>query len=407
MDTGYGGLIPCKDVTEGTMQYYVQGYGTSDDPVASSGSRSKPYSVPIKRELSGVGLGPSLPGQEPPKQCTESVGDTDCPPDFPGCHAQKKGAGDECRKNGECESGQCGSGKCVEKKGEGEECDKDDECASGSCSDDKCTAPQKGSDETCESDDDCSSGKCKDGKCGGESGSKKQKASKIAHRVWIGGALSLDVVPLPAASDVCLLNMAGTAPLNSAGYQCVDPASGANFPGTSTTVNSQILSGMQAQGGDAISGGFVLGNVRLLATFDYALSMNALVGARAGYVLLTDPAASPGPAFPPIHLEARFTFLIGKDALASSVAPMLFAAAGASEFDANFAIQVRMNTGKILNENAWLTAGPIFGALGAGARFLAGKSVAVTAAVKGELAFGGSAGSLLGIAPEVGMQFGL
>jgi hypothetical protein len=413
MESGYGGLIPCKDVTEGTMQYYIQGYGSSDDPVASSGSRTKPYTVPIKTELTGPA--PTLPGQEAPRQCAESVAGGDCPPDFPGCHNAKKGAGDDCRRNGECESGQCASGRCVEKKSEGEECEKDGECASGSCSDGKCTAPKKAADETCDTDDDCSSGSCKDGKC--SEGSSKKSGGMKAKRFWIGLAASLDVMSLPQANDVCKLNPGGTAPFTpSSNYQCVDPNSGANFPGTNGTVNGQIATGSPDTVGDSVGGGILPGNVRLMVSLDYAATMNILLGVRGGYVLLTDPATNPGPGFPPIHLEARFTYLFGKDALASSVAPLIFLAAGASEFDANLSVQVRLRDAGgaagglppgTRNENAWLTAGPFFGALGVGVRFLASKGVAITAAVKGQGAFGGPAGSLLGIAPEVGLQFGL
>ena len=43
-------------------------------------------------------------------------------------------------------------------------------------------------------------------------------------------------------------------------------------------------------------GGLKLGNVRLLASLDYALTKNVMLGLRAGYVLRTDPAS---PAFPP------------------------------------------------------------------------------------------------------------
>jgi hypothetical protein len=412
MDSGYGGLIPCKDVTVGNVQYYIQGYGTSDDPVASSGSRSKPFSVPVKTELSGQG--PSLPGQEPPKQCADTTGANDCPPDFPGCKAKKKAEGDDCHRNGDCESGQCSGGLCVDKKGEGEDCDADADCASGTCSDSKCTAPKKGSDESCDSDDDCSSGTCKDGKCGGSSKKGGGGSSGKYKKIWIGLGLSIDLVSLPQATNVCKLNTMGTAPTNTAGYQCVDPSTGANFPGANSTANGQFDNGMAAAT-DSLSGGFVPGNLRIFASFDYALGMNVLVGARAGYVLLTDPASSPGPAFAPVHLEARFTYLFGQNALTSGFSPMVFGALGAGEFDANIGVTATLTQSSGAGalaagprpENAWLTAGPFFAALGIGGRVMLGSSLAATLALKGEGAFGGSAGSLFGIAPELGMQLGL
>ncbi len=402
VETGYGGLIPCKDVGEGAVQYYIQGYGTSDDPIANSGSRTKPYSVPIKAQLAGAG--PSLPGQGPPKQCAESAATSDCPPDFPGCRVQKKGGGEECKKNSECESGQCTEGACVEKKADGENCEKDSECSSGSCSDDKCAAPKKGADEACESDDECASGTCADEKCKGE-GTKKATGPKF-RRIWVGLAVSLDVMSLPQSDKACKLSASGTAPANTAGYECVDPSTSANFPGSgpnAKAVNMSILTG--PNDGDSVGGGLLPTNLRLLLSFDYALTTNILIGARAGYVLNTDPASAPGPNFPPIHLEARFTYLFGKDAILNPIAPLILAAAGISEFDANIGVQVALSTGKVQNENAWLTAGPAFGALGAGARFLVGKSVAITAVLKGQAAIG-SPSSLFGFAPEVGAQLG-
>jgi hypothetical protein len=395
---GYGGLIPCGDVAEGKLQYYIQGYGPSEDPVAASGTRTKPFTVPITAELSGPA--PSLPGQEPPKQCAPGAGGGDCPPDFPGCHAAKKLVDEECSTNGECESGSCASGKCAEKKGEGEECDNDDQCLSDSCADGKCAGGRKGVGDPCASDDECSSGTCEQGRCSEKAGKKKMR------RIWIGVAGSFDLSLLTAAENVCVLNMTGTAPLNSAGYQCVDPATSANFPGRNPATNQMIAQGSGSQVGDQVAGGFTLSNVRLLVSLDYALSMNVLIGARAGYVLFTDPAASPGAAFAPVHLEARGTFLLGHNALTNSVAPLLLIAAGAGEFDASIGVTVQSTSGGSKTENAWVTAGPLFVAGGGGLRLLLGPAVAATAVVKAEIAFGGGAGSLFGLAPELGLQFG-
>jgi hypothetical protein len=61
----------------------------------------------------------------------------------------------------------------------------------------------------------------------------------------------------------------------------------------------------------------------------------------------------------------------------------------------------------IYTVNAWQTAGPFFLSVGGGARFGLGPSTALTGALKLQAAFGGTAGSLVGFAPEVGVQFGL
>jgi hypothetical protein len=129
-----------------------------------------------------------------------------------------------------------------------------------------------------------------------------------------------------------------------------------------------------------------------------------LLGARVGYEALTIPT---GAAFPPLHLEARYTYLFGKDAVSAKLAPMALAAVGAGEFDAMVPVQVLpKNGGSPANVNAWLTAGPIFGALGGGLRLQVSKRIFATGAVKLQGAFGGTAGFLFGVVPELGIQYG-
>jgi hypothetical protein len=403
MDTGYGAMIPCKGVSQGTMKYYVQGFNDNNDPVATSGSRNKPFTVPVRPQITGDP--PSLPDQEPPKQCTGGA-DNECPPDFPGCGGSKKSGGEECEKNSECKSGTCTEGKCLEKKSGGEECESDSECTSGTCSAGKCTG-KKAEGEACETDDECDSSKCKEDRCAPPAG-----VGKLS-RIWLGLSLQLDLSFLPGADNVCMLDPKTATPV--AAYSCIDPGSGANFPGTGRispggpTINSQIQSGRS----DQVQGGVKPGNFRILASLDYALSKNALLGLRGGYVLLTDPATgTPGAAFAPIHIEARFTYVVGKDALVKKgMAPMVFVGLGAGEFDAFVPVTVFKvgdgPTAKGFGFNAWITAGPVFMSAGGGARFGLSHRAAVTAALKLEAAFGGSAGFLPGVAPELGVQFGL
>jgi hypothetical protein len=390
LDAGFGALIPCKDVTQGTMSYYVQGFNAANDPVATSGSRNKPFTVPVKATIAGSPA--ALPGQDPPKQCGELAG-AECPPDFPGCN-NKKDSGEDCDKDTQCKSGSCVGGKCAEKKAGGEDCSKDDECASGSCSDDKCTNAKKAEGEDCESSSDCESDSCSEGKCGAGTPSKGPK-------IWVGLGVSLDLFLMPGASDVCSLT---TGQINSAGYSCLDN-SNAGFP-----PNAEINGAIQKGHSDQVNGGFAHGPLHLMLAVDYALGSNMLAGIRGGYELLTSPGTT---AFAPVHLEARFTYLIGKDAIHAKLAPMLFVGAGAGEFDAFVPVQVFLNpspsNGTPQNPyaaNAWLNAGPVFATLGGGARFLLSPKVAATGALKLEAAFGGSAGFLPGVAPELGIQFG-
>jgi hypothetical protein len=422
---GYGALIPCKDVQQGSMQYYVVGFNPQNDPVATSGSRNKPYTVAVNPQISGPA--PSLPGHDPPAQCsggssgaTADANATECPPDFPGCNSPKKQAGDDCSKDKECSNGLCIGGKCIEKKGSGEDCEADKECTSGACSDGKC-ASTKGAGESCEKDDDCTSGSCEDDKCAAPAGPKG-----ALHRWWIGLSFQADIYFMPKADEICKLaertvngneEVNPLLPQNTAGYNCVSPQNNANFPGTTklplangttTFINDQFTA-------HSVTGGPILGNLRILASLDMALNANMMLGARLGYVLFTDPATgSPGAVFPPVHLEARFTYLFGRDALISStVAPLVFAGIGLGEFDAYIPVTVNPLPppngpgGGPVAENAWLTSGPFFFSVGAGVRVRLSEHVAGTAALKFEEAVGGSAGSLPGFAPEVGLQFGL
>jgi hypothetical protein len=399
-DSGFGALIPCKDATQGLMQYYVQGFNDQKDPVATSGTRSKPFTVPVTAQITGPN--PSLPGEEPPEQCADTG---ECPPGFPGCGGKKKAGGEDCQKNEDCESNACSDEKCVDKKASGEDCQKDDECNSGTCSSGKCAGKKAEGDE-CDSDEDCDSDRCKEGKC-----STSSSSGGKGPKVWLGLGFQADWYALPGASNVCFVDAIATNP-----YACVDPGTGAAFPNsglpqTKTTpfVSAKQLNADIVQGqGDQVVGGFKLANFRIFLSLDYAVSHNVLVGLRGGYVFNTDPSSS---AFAPLHLEARLTYLFGKDAVSKKgISPMIFGGLGAGEFDAFVPVPVTLNNiGNVPltgTENAWITAGPVFFAVGGGARVLLSTKVAATAALKFEGAFGGAAGFLPGVAPELGVQLG-
>ncbi|HEX3770292.1 MAG TPA: hypothetical protein VHV30_05485 [Polyangiaceae bacterium] len=397
-DSGYGALIPCKDATQGLMSFYVQGFNGQNDPVANSGTRSKPFTVPVNTQITGPN--PSLPGEEPPEQCQDTG---ECPPGFPGCGSKKKASGEECAKDDDCDSNSCVDEKCADKKSTGDDCTKDEECSSGSCSSGKC-AGKKAEGDDCESDEDCDSNRCKENKCTAGAGNKSPK-------VWLGISVQADWYALPGQNDACFVSSASP-------YACVDPSSGSAFP--QSGLRSQTVNGMNfptlsplalnqdiAQGiGDQVVGGFKLSNFRVMLSLDYALGKNVLLGLRGGYVFNTDPSSS---AFAPIHLEGRLTYLFGKDAVSKKgITPMLFAGVGAGEFDAFVPVDVTLRDGRgPATENAWLTAGPGFFSVGGGARLLLSTKVAAMAALTFEGGFGGAAGFLPGVAPELGIQFGL
>jgi hypothetical protein len=399
MDTGFGAMIPCLDVQLGLLKYYIQGV-SGGETVAKSGARNKPFSVPVTQQISGEP--PSLPDQDPPAQCADTG---ECPPDFPGCGSKKKPGGEDCQKSSECDSNSCVDEKCVDKKSTGDECSADSECTSGECAGGKC-AGKKAEGEECESDEECDSNRCKEDKCTASGGGGKVR------KVWLGLAVQADIYLLPGANDVCIVDANGS-PTNSAGYACTD-LTGARFPANPMT-NSEILPKV----GDQVISGLRVANIRLLLTLDYALNRNMLLGLHAGLVLRTDPAF---PAFAPLHLEGRFTYLVGRDALKKTFAPLVFLGVGAGEFDAYVPVTVngvvRNTKGQVVpnamgqaqflsgTDDAWMTAGPVFASVGAGARMAIGSRTAITGALKFEGAFGGAAGFLPGVAPELGVQFG-
>lgn len=368
-DKGWGGLLPCADVQQGTSQYYLQGFNAGNDVVASGGDRNNAYKVPVKTEK--LDDPPHLPNQPAPAQCQDTG---DCPPNFPGCKKGPIGAPQPQELTG---------------KDGGEFCEEDAECKSKSCVKEKCTDPE---------------------------GEKK------APKFWIGFAGSFDFSLLSSDTDVCKLNPSnpppGTDPLtpiNSSGYYCVN-SDGSDYPfrplnqAEANTPLGQQNGNLVLGVSDRVSGGGAFGNIRIMASLDYALSMNFLAGIRFGYVANTYPgiaAGDDGKTFPPIHLELRGTYLIGKDALAAKLAPFAMVGAGLATFDAKVQVSVvekinNVNTPK--NVDAWQIAGPGFLMLGGGLRVGFSQRAALMAGLRLNLAFGNAFAPSVG--PELGMQFG-
>ncbi len=107
MASGWGGEIACTDVGDsvGDLKYFIQAID-ENGVVASSGRLLEPHVVRIVQSLEGDA--PHLPGQPPPAPCAAK---TDCPPGFPGCHAEAEKT--SCVSDDECSPGQaCRSGLC-------------------------------------------------------------------------------------------------------------------------------------------------------------------------------------------------------------------------------------------------------------------------------------------------------
>jgi hypothetical protein len=366
-EKGWGAVLPCADVQQGTSQYYMQGFNADNDVVATSGDRNNPYKVPVTREA--VDEPPHLPGQQPPKQCADTG---DCPPGFPGC--KKAGAAAE---------------EPVGKEG-GAFCEEDDECQSGTCTvDNKCTEPK---------------------------GKAKMK------RWWVGVAGAVDFAFVPSADDVCKLRPfpEPDEPINDKNYYCVNKE-GEDYPYRLTDPsgadrdthprgreNDNLVVGQS----DKVDGGTALGNIRVMATLDYALNANVLLGARLGFVLNTYPgeaASVDGKAFAPIHLELRGTYLFGEDALAKAgLAPYVFGGVGISTFESSVEVSVvEQQDGQLRGDkvDAWHLAGPAFVALGGGVRYaILNPALAVMGGLRANFAFGNAFAPSVG--PELGVQFG-
>jgi len=365
-EKGWGGLLPCADVQQGTTQYYIQGFNAANDPVAVGGDRNNSYKVKVKREA--VAEPPHLPGQPAPTQCADTG---DCPPNFPGC---KKG------------TGPVAGPEAVTGKDGGEFCEEDTECKSKECKASKCT-------------------------------DFEDEGAKKIRRVWVGVSIGFDYTLVPSENDVCALSSTkdGQLPLNSSNYYCVN-SDGSDYPfreapgvvSPRNGENARLVRGTS----DKVSGGGAFGNIRILASVDYALTMNLLLGARLGYVLNTYPgqaAKDDSKSFPPVHLELRGTYLIGADALLKKVAPFVMVGGGVSTFETAVKVSVvetnpatNLKTAK--DVDAWQLAGPIFITFGGGARIGLSERAGLMLGARVNLAFGNAFAPSFG--PDVGIVFG-
>lgn len=361
-DNGWGGLIPCADVQQGLARYFLTGFDANNDPVATAGDRNNPYKVQVTNDKPADP--PHLPNASPPAQCQDTG---DCPPNFPGC---KKGKGSAAAAS-----------ESTGKEG-GEFCEEDAECRSNRCEDSKCAAY---------SDEDRPKGK----------------------RFWIGLAGALDISFVPSVEDACKLKSTAT-PINDQNYYCVD-SGGHDYPSrdpTSAAQNNSIVTSAD-HGSDKVSGGGALGNVRLMLTLDYALNANIMLGARVGVVLINypgDAAGQDGKRFSmPLHAEARFTYVVGKDAIwKKGFAPYFMVAAGIAPFENDIGVQTieAPATGPAVKKavDAWHIAGPAFFSIGGGGRYAVTPRFAFLFGLRGNVAFGNA--FVPSVGPEVGGQLG-
>jgi hypothetical protein len=369
LDSGWGALIPCADVTQGTLRYYVQGFDDSKEPVANNGDSRHPYTVAIKPSISGEA--PHLPGKGAPDSCEKS---SDCPPDFPGCSKSGESAGENGDENGEGENG------------EREEAE----------------------------------------------GGGKKKGGPFK-RFWIGLGAEYEFYSLPSGSDLCYEDPNTALPANKNNMYCTNQ-DGTDFPYRKTSLQNasictQQLAAMGVCPGDLggnSSGGIKPANLRVFASFDYAVLPNLLAGARVGASLFVYPgqsAINDGRAFSleRLYLEARGTWIFGDNPLGdTSVHPLVLLGFGAAEFDAHTSSPAALCPGAVASPvapctggkgavlgtvNVWQTSGPFFFTVGAGARMAVTDSIALMAALRLNGSFGAN-GLVPTFGPEVSAQYG-
>jgi hypothetical protein len=282
--------IPCTaSMLAGTLRLYVRVQDAAGDTVDTFGTKSKPFEITITPQTDAEP--PSFPDKDPPQRCAEEV---ECPPDFPGC---KSGAGARGNKDW------------------GSSCEETRECKAGlACINGSCETAQ-----SCDIDADCATGKCVDGTCqgGGPSGPYKKN--------WLGVHIGWDLAMM-GGKDVC-----SQASQQNEGYACY-------YPGT----EEQYAWDPQPGRANAISTGIAPATIRVMLSFDRAITPNITLGARAGYAFNGGPPSGKDKiSFMPIHGELRGTYWLGQDPLAQKgLRPYVHIGGGLAQVDAKLPVTI-------------------------------------------------------------------
>lgn len=103
---GFGAEVPCAQVLQPSVEYYVVGLSEDGTEVAAAGSEEQPFRVTVVRERSHPA--PALPGRMPTQQCSGSGARAS------GSRGQRQ-AGDPCSDNNQCAEGlRCDGGSCAQ-----------------------------------------------------------------------------------------------------------------------------------------------------------------------------------------------------------------------------------------------------------------------------------------------------
>jgi hypothetical protein len=256
----------------------------------------------------------------------------------------------------------------------------------------------------CQEDRQCKSGACSSGRCQAVQAFDQEEplgGGRPYARFWVGVAGSMDLTIPPSGNDVCAQN----AGVSTSGYWCTTP------DGTDYPTNNGKTAPLTAGKGGVPSSELSPGSVHVTATLDYAATANLLLGARLGYVANAYPGQAASAAGKTVsaalHVEARATLVLGDEPLArSGLAPYAFLSAGVARFDTPTTVMVAENgVAGARAVRAWYVAGPVFGALGGGARYALSPRLAFSTGLGIDAAIGPGAFGVT-VSPEMQLQYG-
>jgi hypothetical protein len=293
---GYGGEIPCEDLTTtGDVKYYFSFAGSDGDTAGGLGTKDQPFKTTIKNELDGDA--PKLPGKKAPVKCVDKA---DCPPgmESPECPVKKP-------KGGE--------------KGWGASCDNTAECKEGLA---------------------CLNGTCDESKGDDDGGKKKDDPAGAKRMNLVGVFAQLDFLSLKSTSAAC--------DGSNVQYECFISGSTNQFIGTPVPFGTT----------DGIQGGGAFAGARILAAYDRQLSRRVGItlglrigGAFGGPGAPTNvdmklangqvPIQPVATKFLPLHLEGRLSwYILGSMMDDKKFRPYFFAGGGIGQVNASVPVAV-------------------------------------------------------------------
>jgi hypothetical protein len=154
-----------------------------------------------------------------------------------------------------------------------------------------------------------------------------------------------------------------------------------------------------------VSGGFGIKTGRFVASADYAVTDNWMIGARIGFISQRYPGTrAPNQDFTlgHLHTELRALYAFGDHALVEGLAPYTLFAAGVAQFDAKENLRDPSQPVR----QAWKVYGPLFTSFGFGFRWAISTDAAVMMTpAKITLVFPYE--TTIAWSPEIGFQVGL